>query len=77
MLRAFNQSDIGSNELSTPAYTNITAYASYKLPLEYNLEFFMKGYNLLDQEIRDHASLMKDKIPMGGRSVLFGLRGEF
>lgn len=77
VLRAFNQSDIGSNELSTPAYTNITAYASYKLPLEYNLEFFMKGYNLLDQEIRDHASLMKDKIPMGGRSVLFGLRGEF
>jgi iron complex outermembrane receptor protein len=77
VLRAFAQDNIAAHELKTDAYTNITAYASYQLPVEYNLQFFLKGYNLLDQDIRDHSSFMKDKFLRGGRSFLMGLQGEF
>ncbi|MFY0649417.1 MAG: TonB-dependent receptor [Methylophilaceae bacterium] len=77
ILRAFAQDNIATHELKTDAYTNVTAYASYQLPVEYNLQLFLKGHNLLDQEIRDHSSFMKDKFLRGGRSVLFGLQGEF
>ena len=77
ILRAFAQDNIAANELKTDGYTNLTAYAAYQFPVEYNLQFFVKGYNLLDQEIRDHASFMKDKFLRPGRSVLFGLSGQF
>ena len=77
ILRAFAQDNIATHELKTDAYTNVTAYASYQLPVEYNLQLFLKGHNLLDQEIRDHSSFMKDKFSRAGRSVLFGLQGEF
>ena len=77
VLRAFAQDNIAAHELKTDAYTNVTAYASYQLPVEYNLQFFLKGYNLLDQDIRDHSSFMKDKFLRGGRSFLMGLQGEF
>jgi iron complex outermembrane receptor protein len=77
VLRAFAQDNIAANELKTDGYTNLTAYAAYQFPIEYNLQFFVKGHNLLDQEIRDHASFMKDKFLRPGRSVLFGLRGDF
>ena len=77
VLRAFAQDNIAAHELKTDAYTNVTAYASYQLPVEYNLQFFLKGYNLLDQDIRDHTSFMKDKFLRGGRSFLMGLQGEF
>jgi iron complex outermembrane receptor protein len=77
VLRAFSQDNIAAHELKTDAYTNVTAFASYQLPVEYNLQFFLKGYNLLDQDIRDHSSFMKDKFLRGGRSFLMGLQGEF
>jgi len=77
ILRAFAQDNIATHELKTDSYTNVTAYASYQLPVEYNLQLFLKGYNLLDQEIRDHSSFMKDKFLRGGRSFLMGLQGEF
>jgi iron complex outermembrane receptor protein len=77
VLRAFAQDNIAAHELKTDAYTNVTAFASYQLPVEYNLQFFLKGYNLLDQDIRDHSSFMKDKFLRGGRSFLMGIQGEF
>lgn len=77
ILRAFAQDNIAAHELKTDTYTNVTAFASYQLPVEYNLQFFLKGHNLLDQDIRDHTSFMKDKFLRGGRSFLMGLQGEF
>ncbi len=77
VLRAFSQDNIGTNELETDGYTNLSAFASYRLPVEFDIQFFMKGQNLLDQEIRDHSAFMKDKFLRAGRSVLFGLQGNF
>ena len=38
---------------------------------------FGKINNLLDEEIRNHTSLLKDVAPEAGRSVELGLRIEF
>ena len=74
---AINYNYIAGKELITDAYTNISMMATYKLPTQYNLEAFTKANNLLDEEIREHASFLKDIAPMGGRSIMFGLRGDF
>ena len=84
VLHAFKQDNVATNfnyltgkELVTDAYTNVSMMATYKLPTQYNLEAFTRANNLLDEEIREHASFLKDIAPMGGRSIMFGLRGDF
>ena len=84
VLHAFKQDNVATNfnyltgkELVTDAYTNVSMMATYKLPTQLNLEAFTRANNLLDEEIREHASFLKDIAPMGGRSIMFGLRGEF
>ena len=84
VLHAFKQDRVASNynyeggkELITDAYTNVSMMATYKLPTQLNLEAFTKANNLLDEEIREHTSFLKDIAPMGGRSIMFGLRGDF
>ncbi|CAM8341034.1 TonB-dependent receptor [Candidatus Methylopumilus planktonicus] len=84
VLHAFKQDRVASNynyegtkELITDAYTNVSMMATYKLPTQLNLEAFTRANNLLDQEIREHTSFLKDIAPMGGRSIMLGLRGEF
>ena len=41
------------------------------------LNAFIKGDNLLDEEKRDHTSFLKDKTLMGERAITFGLSGTF
>jgi iron complex outermembrane receptor protein len=84
VLHAFKQNRVATNynyetgkELITDAYTNVSMMATYKLPTQLNLEAFTRANNLLDEEIREHASFLKDIAPMGGRSLMIGLRGEF
>ncbi|WP_036301032.1 TonB-dependent receptor [Methylotenera sp. L2L1] len=77
VLKAFGQDRTAENELKTDGYTNVSALVSYKLPTKLNLELFAKANNLLNQEIRDHASFLKDISVQGQRSILFGLRGDF
>jgi iron complex outermembrane recepter protein len=74
---ASNYNYVGTKELMTDAYTNVSMMATYKLPTQLNLEAFTRANNLLDEEIREHTSFLKDIAPMGGRSIMFGLRGEF
>ena len=38
---------------------------------------FLKATNLLDEDIRHHASLLKDLAPAAGRAIEVGLRLEF
>jgi iron complex outermembrane receptor protein len=84
VLHAFRQDRVATNynyeggkELVTDSYTNVSMMATYKLPTQYNLEAFTRANNLLDEEIREHTSFLKDIAPMGGRSLMIGLRGEF
>ena len=77
MLHAFKQDRTAENELISDGYTNLSAIVTYKLPTKFNMEVFAKANNLLDQEIRDHASFLKDLAPQGARSLLLGLRADF
>ncbi len=82
VLRAFKQSNTAENELTTDGYTNVSAIVAYKLGQffnsnKFNVEIFAKANNLLDDEIREHASFLKDISPAGERSVLIGARADF
>ncbi len=77
ILHAFKQDRIDTFELATDGYTNVNATVTYLIPSAFHLEAFAKANNLLDEEIREHASFLKDIAPLGGRSLLVGLRGEF
>ena len=77
VLHAFKQDRTDENELATDSYTSVNATLTYLLPTAFHLEAFAKANNLLDQEMREHTSFLKDIAPLGGRSLLFGLRGEF
>ncbi|HEY0561992.1 MAG TPA: TonB-dependent receptor [Methylophilus sp.] len=77
VLRAFKQNNTADNELATDGYTNVSAMVAYKLPTKMNVELFAKANNLLNAEIREHASFLKDIAPAGERSLLIGARADF
>lgn len=77
VLRTFKQNHTAENELDTDDYTNVTAMLAYKLPTKLNVELFAKANNLLNDEIREHASFLKDISPAGERSLLIGARADF
>lgn len=77
VLRAFNQNNTADNELATDGYTNVSAMLAYKLPTKYNVELFAKANNLLNDEIREHSSFLKDIAPAGERAILVGARADF
>ncbi len=77
VLHGFKQDRVDNNELKTDGYTLVNATASYRFKTDFRLEVFAKARNLLDQDIREHSSFLKEIAPMGGRSLLVGLRGEF
>jgi iron complex outermembrane receptor protein len=77
VLHAFKQNKVAENELETNSYTNLTAMLAYKLPIKFNVEMFAKANNLLNDEIREHASFLKDIAPAGERSLLVGVRADF
>ncbi len=77
-LHAFKQSKTAVNELKTSAYTDVSATVAYKLPVHrFHVEAFAKANNLLNEEIRDHASFLKNISPAGERSLLIGARADF
>jgi iron complex outermembrane receptor protein len=79
MLHAFRQDEIGFNETQTSGYTLLNAELSYTTTLERNgsvvpeLTIGLRGENLLDDDVRNHASFKKDDVLLPGASVrLFG-----
>ncbi|HTJ97784.1 MAG TPA: TonB-dependent receptor [Rhodocyclaceae bacterium] len=75
---AGKQNRVAANELPTDSYTLVNALLSYKIRSQLpSSEVFLKASNLLNQEIRLSTSVLKDISPMGGRTVMIGLRGSF
>ncbi len=73
---ADDQNDVVENELPTEGYTLLNASLSYTFA-DSDLLLFLRGTNLLDEDIRQHSSPLKDLTPLPGRSLHFGLRYEF
>jgi iron complex outermembrane receptor protein len=73
---ADDQNDVAENERPTEGFTLLNASLSYTFA-ESELMLLLRGSNLLDEDIRQHTSPLKDLLPLPGRSVHFGLRFEF
>ncbi len=72
------QNDVADLELPTNGYDLLDLNISW-LHQGPNVEtlFFIKGNNMLDEEIREHASFIKDLAPRPGRSITAGVRLMF
>jgi iron complex outermembrane receptor protein len=77
--RADEQTDTALLELPTQAYDDLRLYAGYSFGLSggAELELFMSGRNLTDDEQRYHASYIKDFAPQPGRTIEAGVRMVF
>lgn len=77
--RVNSQDDAGRLELETDGYTLVSVYADYHVSVGQGSEFklFARGDNLLDEEIRNHASFLKNFSPEPGRGVTVGVRYEY
>lgn len=72
------QDRVAASELPTDGYTLLNATVSYRMKVQgFDLEAFLRGVNLLDEEARNHVSFVKDIAPLGRRSALVGVRGRF
>ena len=77
--RVREQDDVAELELPTNAYTLVSLYADYHWDVgdDSSLEVFLRGKNLLDEEIRNHVSFLKNHAPEPGRGVMLGVRFEY
>ncbi|MEL7449723.1 MAG: TonB-dependent receptor [Pseudomonadota bacterium] len=69
----------GINETGTGSYTDVSGSVRYALagPADGNLLVFLRGRNLLDEEIRSATSFLRNFAPEPGRSVEAGIRYDF
>jgi len=76
--RVNDQEDVGRLELATDGYTLVSIYADYHIAVgDSEVKLFARGDNLLDEQIRNHASFLKLFSPEPGRGVTVGVRYEY
>ncbi len=76
--RVAKQTNVAMNESETDGYTLLSASVDYHATVfGEEMTVFAQGSNLLDEEIRNHVSVLKDVAPEAGRSLVLGLRLEF
>jgi len=77
-IRYMKQDSIAEFESSTEGYTLVNIDFNYQLSTKSNdYTFFIRGTNLLDDEIINHTSFIKDIAPQAGRSMTLGVRLAF
>ncbi|NNK34271.1 MAG: TonB-dependent receptor [Xanthomonadales bacterium] len=78
-IRADDHSDVAEYETPTPGYDLLNMDLAWSVPgLERSeWELFLKGHNLLDEDIRNSTSYLKDQAPQIGRNFVFGVRTSF
>lgn len=78
-INADSHTDTAEFETPTPGYDLLNAELSYRFPLgdRSMVEIYLKGKNLLDEDIRNSTSLLKDQAPQIGRNYILGARFAF
>tara|TARA_B110000196_G_scaffold75510_1_gene64820 strand:+ start:6533 stop:8635 length:2103 start_codon:yes stop_codon:yes gene_type:complete len=77
MRQVFSQNKIGKHEIKTDNYSDLTFNLSYQIPSKKSVSVYIKGENLLDEDIRDHVSFIKDQTLSGGRNIKGGFNVSF
>lgn len=78
-IHADSHTRVAGYETPTPGYDLLNAEFSWLLPVDSSveLEAYLRGRNLLDEDIRNSTSHLKDQAPQAGRNVTLGLRARF
>jgi len=78
-IHADDHSEVADYETQTPGYNLVNADLTWNLPMaEHSTwELFLRGRNLLNEDIRNSTSYLKDQAPQIGRNVVLGLRAAF
>ncbi|PXA70958.1 TonB-dependent receptor [Caulobacter sp. D4A] len=71
------QDRVATYELPTDAYTVVNLKVTVKPFADEPLRLFLEGRNLTDEEVREHASFLKDIAPSPGRSIRTGIAWKF
>ncbi|MCB1647222.1 MAG: TonB-dependent receptor [Pseudomonadales bacterium] len=75
MTQVARQSAVARAETTTPGYVMMNLYADYHLsPGDQDLLLFLRGKNLLNEDIRNHTSFVKALAPEGKRGIEVGIR---
>ena len=78
LTRSLKQDDLGHHEEVTPAYSLLDAFASYDINFGKSVgQLFVKGSNLTDELAYNHSSVLKQFVPLPGRSFEVGLKFDF
>jgi iron complex outermembrane receptor protein len=75
-INASSHTRIADYETPTPGYNLLSAELSFLFPGDRraNWEAYLKGHNLLNEDIRNSTSFLKDQAPQIGRNFVLGLR---
>ncbi len=78
-IHAYAQNRLAEMETRTPGYDLLNAEVVYSVPGFDKLDWqiYLKGQNLLDEDIRNSTSYLKDQAPQIGLNVIFGVRAYF
>lgn len=75
--RVFKQSDTADLESDTSGYNLLSAHVHWQPQQWRQVQFYLQGHNLLDEDGRRHQSFLKDEAPIRGLAVMAGLRFNF
>jgi iron complex outermembrane receptor protein len=78
-MHAFKQDNTAPFETDTPSYDLLNAELAYAVPNsgQFEWQVYLQGQNLLDEDIRNSTSTLKDFAPQIGRNVVIGVRMYF
>ena len=77
-IHASSQNEVAEFETPTDGYDDVGLDIVYLLETpRANWELYLRARNLLDEDIRNHASFLKDQAPQPGRNLIFGVRTRF
>ncbi len=72
------QNKISEFELPTDDYGLVNLFATWKAPVDAQpVRISVSVQNLFDTEARQHASFLKDEVPLPGRNVRFSIGTQF
>ena len=76
LYRVNRQRDIADYEVESPSYDMVNLTVAYTVP-NTNAQVFLRGTNLADEQVWNHASFLASTVPQPGRNVSLGFSYRF
>jgi len=73
---ADRQDKIAAFETVSPGYDMLNLTVNYRLP-DNRTRLFVRGANLMDEQVWNHASFLANVIPLAGRNITVGVSYDF